>query len=251
MHTLRISKYILSALLFLLVAAPTAWAKPNKSSSMRGLRAVAPMDHAILGTGISFVIPVGALSRWLGDDMYKASYTYRVSAIGGYSLTKDGTGLEVRLSYEPTAITYTQPDITLALEEQHFTILPALAFTRTSSKSIYNKFTLSIGYEFDYVFDSKFRQDNGELDSTWEPPYDWAGSIVLTDRYEFPYSFYIEAIVSLPITHLYNLVQLKKREVVRIDEYLLTVARATTSNWFELGIGLNIIELISPSQPRG
>ena len=40
-----------------------------------------------------------------------------------------------------------------------------------------------------------------------------------------------------------------KNENTSRDEYLLAGARWYTSNWLEVGIGLNIIDLISPLQP--
>jgi hypothetical protein len=248
MRPLYTFKHTLSALLFLLVAAPTAWAKTNTNRNMRGLHAAPPINHTIFAPGVSFVIPYGAFINWLGDDTEKTSYTYRLSAMGKYTLTEGGTGLEVKLTYKPTTFEHTKHG--LILEEQHFTILPALAFTRTSDGSIYRQFTFSIGYEFDYTFSSKLKKANGELDSTWDPPYSWAGNIVAIDRYEFPYGFYAELIATIPITHLYNLVQLGKKERVKLHEHLLATARINTSNWFELGIGLNIIGLTSSSQPQ-
>jgi hypothetical protein len=198
-----------------------------------------------IGGGVA--LPYGLVRHLLNLDSLYTGYNYRATLAGSYKLFSFESfhvGIVGFITYLPTAC----KDLYRGwgLYEQHFKMCPAINFIiplNTLKETTLN-FSFSIGYEFDYIFSSKLIK-NQQLYNDWLPASrQWSGNIIVHMRSKILDIFYLESFSGLPILDLYHYGSLTKgKKKNRYFVNLLNESRIRTTNWIDVGFGVNLIRI--------
>ena len=153
------------------------------------------------------------------------------------------TGLS--LSYRTTSMV--SKKFRLILEEKHLGLAPTLALTGVSNQFFYFVGTIWLGFELDILLTSTCIRDEN-TDSNWSPRR-LVGNIIFGERMEFFYGLYVEWDFILPVTEI---IRIDNKTQCYKDEYdcFRDQPRIFTTNFFEIGLGVNICSLLYPPQPQ-
>jgi hypothetical protein len=207
-------------------------------------------------------IPYGKLSRFFDADFkLDTSFNYAIRVLAGYSLPifeNSKLGFEAGCGYGfSRTIKNTEFNGTLA--DNHLMIPLQLTYYKPLETSFYCAHTTIIGYEFDIIVSSLYKQSDyyPNLHPTFQGDKDvidflpdfprLSGNIVFSDRYDFPKGIYAALTVRVPI-QLFTIFKEAKNADAGLTSTYVKLMRLENTNWIELTVGVNVIDWIYPRE---
>ncbi len=210
--------------------------------------------------------PYGKFPKLLDEDFeFDTHFNYSIRVLVGYSLQgfeDRRIGFETGLGYGFAKVIENQ-NYNATFAENHLTIPLLLTFFKPFQTSFYFAHTLILGYEFDIILTSTYKQSGHYsdlelgLDPSLQGDKDVAaflsdfsrlsGNIVFTGRYDFPKGIYAALTWRIPI-EMFRVIKDAKEIGGGLDMAYVREMRWFSANWIELTVGVNIVDWIYPQE---
>lgn len=207
-------------------------------------------------------IPYGKLLHLFGKEIpVDTHFNYSVNVLAGYSFPgfEDRRwGFEAGLGYGFARVIENQK-YNATFSENYLKIPLLLTFFKPLQASFYCAHTTIIGYEFDIILSSTYKQSGyyfdldpslyGDKDVVeFLPDFSQlSGSIIVGDRFDFPKGVYATLSLRLPIDMFIAIKEMKKSDR-GLNMAYVRMMRWFNANWIELTVGVNIVDWIYPQE---
>lgn len=207
-------------------------------------------------------MPVGKFYQLIDLNFpFDTHYNYSVKVLGGYSfpVSEDRRwGFETGLGYNfARVIERKEHESTFA--EDYLTVPLLLTFFKPLQASFYCAHTNIIGYEFDIILSSTYKQSGyyhglqpslqGDKDVIESLPdfSRFSGKIIVVDRFDFPKGIYAAISVRLPIDMFLAIKEMEESDF-GLNMAYVRIMRWFSANLIELTVGVNIVDWIYPQE---
>lgn len=203
-------------------------------------------------------IPYGKLAKFFDEDFkIDTHFNYSAIILAGYSFPAfedSRIGFESGLGYGFARVIENKK-YNATLEENHFMIPLLLTIFKPLQTSFYCAHTYIVGYEFDIILSSMYKQSGyyfdlhpslqGDADvAEFLPDFSrLSGNIVLSDRYDFPKGIYVALTCRLPI-EIFSVIKEAKKMNRGLTMTFVKEMRWLNTNWIELTMGVNVVDWI-------
>jgi hypothetical protein len=256
--------YLKKAYILFIVPTSFAWLSVSQVNAAPRLKRTGPQglswENSRLNVELSWgAIPCGKFLKWLNRTMeFDTHFNYSAKILAGYSFPvfeDKKIGFETGLGYGFARVIGNEK-YNATLEESHLAIPLLLTCLRPFQTSFYFAHTTIIGYEFNIILNSMYKQSGyyvdfelslrGDKDVAESLP-DFSrlsGSIVCSERYDFPKGIYAAFTTRFSI-EMFKLIEEAGKG---LNMELVRLARWLNTNWIELTRGVNIVDWIYPQE---
>jgi hypothetical protein len=207
-------------------------------------------------------IPYGKFLKLFDEDYeFDTHFNYSARILAGYSFSAfedSRIGFETGLGYGFGRVIENK-EYNATFEENHLVIPLLLTIFKPFQTSFYCAHTFIIGYEFDIILSSMYKQSGYYLDlhpslqgdkdvAEFLPDFSrLSGNVIVSGRYDFPKGIYAGITCRLPI-EIFEVIKDAKKTDGGLDMTYVRRMRWFSANWIELTVGVNIVDWIYPQE---
>ncbi|MHB9146907.1 MAG: hypothetical protein ACYC2U_00320 [Candidatus Amoebophilus sp.] len=194
----------------------------------------------------------------IGYSVLKATTipNYSLRIIGGYSFHSSNNqklGIETGIGYGSYKSVKIQ-QVGITFRENHIKLPLIITILQTYSTSFYLAQTMMLGYEFNIILNSVYKQSGNynDLHTSMQGDKDiqklipdfsrLSGSFLLGTRLELPKGVYLAANITFPVEIFKTMFGNFNKDATRMNSYFVDEMRKASTHFLTFNLGVNIVD---------